>query len=48
MNHSCRWVIVAATGLLGCVAIGAMSSLPVYFKVAEQKAFLAHLDRIPL
>src|SRR5271157_4195001 len=25
-----RWVIVAAGGLLGCVAIGAMFSLPVF------------------
>jgi MFS family permease len=30
MNHSYRWVIVAAGGLLGCVAIGAMFSLPVF------------------
>jgi MFS family permease len=30
MNNSCyRWVIVAAGGLLGCVAIGGMFSLPV-------------------
>ena len=30
MDHSrYRWVIVAAGGLLGCVAIGAMFSLPV-------------------
>jgi hypothetical protein len=30
MNHSrYRWVIVAAGGLLGCVAIGGMFSLPV-------------------
>src|ERR1700737_1570380 len=30
MSHSrYRWVIVAAGGLLGCVAIGAMFSLPV-------------------
>ena len=27
-----RWVIVAAGGLLGCVAIGAMFSLPVLLK----------------
>lgn len=25
-----RWVIVAAGGLLGCIAIGAMFSLPVF------------------
>jgi len=30
MNHSYRWIIVAAGGLLGCVAIGAMFSLPVF------------------
>ena len=29
-NLSYRWVIVAAGGLLGCVAIGAMFSLPVF------------------
>ena len=29
-NHFYRWVIVAAGGLLGCVAIGAMFSLPVF------------------
>ncbi|MDZ5454629.1 MFS transporter [Labrys sp. ZIDIC5] len=29
---SYRWVIVAAGGLLGCVAIGAMFSLPVFLK----------------
>src|SRR5437764_11413390 len=28
-NSHYRWVIVAAGGLLGCVAIGAMFSLPV-------------------
>ena len=28
-NSYCRWVIVAAGGLLGCVAIGGMFSLPV-------------------
>jgi MFS family permease len=30
MGLSYRWVIVAAGGLLGCVAIGAMFSLPVF------------------
>src|SRR5688572_10689353 len=31
-----RWVIVAAGGLLGCVAIGAMFSLPVFLRpIAE-------------
>ena len=29
-QHSYRWVIVAAGGVLGCVAIGAMFSLPVF------------------
>jgi hypothetical protein len=29
MKFHYRWVIVAAGGLLGCVAIGAMFSLPV-------------------
>src|SRR3954471_14348279 len=33
MNNSrYRWVIVAAGGLLGCVAIGAMFSLPVFLQ----------------
>ncbi len=31
-QNSYRWVIVAAGGLLGCVAIGAMFSLPVFLK----------------
>ena len=32
-----RWVIVAAGGLLGCVAIGAMFSLPVFLRpISEQ------------
>src|SRR5437763_726838 len=29
-NASYRWVIVAAGGLMGCIAIGAMFSLPVF------------------
>src|SRR5258708_23753344 len=29
-NTTYRWVIVAAGGLLGCVAIGAMFALPVF------------------
>ncbi|HZO33232.1 MAG TPA: MFS transporter, partial [Chloroflexota bacterium] len=29
-NASYRWVIVAAGGLMGCVAIGTMFSLPVF------------------
>lgn len=32
MNHSYRWVIVATGGLLGCVAAGAMFSLPVFLQ----------------
>jgi MFS family permease len=32
MDHPYRWVIVAAGGLLGCVAIGAMFSLPVFLR----------------
>jgi MFS family permease len=33
LNKACyRWVIVAAGGLLGCVAIGAMFSLPVFLR----------------
>jgi MFS family permease len=31
-NSGYRWVIVAAGGLLGCVAIGGMFSLPVFLK----------------
>ena len=31
-QHRYRWVIVAAGGLLGCVAIGAMFSLPVFLR----------------
>lgn len=32
MNHPYRWVIVAAGGLLGCVAMGAMFSLPIFLR----------------
>lgn len=32
MGQSYRWVIVGAGGLLGCVAIGAMFSLPVFMR----------------
>jgi MFS family permease len=32
MSHSYRWVIVATGGLLGCVAAGAMFSLPVFLQ----------------
>src|SRR5919109_5646494 len=31
-----RWVIVAAGGLLGCIAIGAMFSLPVFLRPIAQ------------
>jgi MFS family permease len=37
MNHPYRWVIVAAGGLLGCVAIGAMFSLPVFLRPMSQE-----------
>ncbi|MGB3834209.1 MAG: MFS transporter [Mesorhizobium sp.] len=37
MNNSYRWVIVAAGGLLGCVAIGAMFSLPVFLRPMSQE-----------
>jgi len=37
MNNSAyRWVIVAAGGLLGCIAIGAMFSLPVFLLPISQ------------
>jgi MFS family permease len=37
MTHAhYRWVIVAAGGLLGCVAIGAMFSLPVFLRPIAQ------------
>src|SRR5581483_4901383 len=35
-NSRYRWVIVAAGGLLGCVAIGGMFSLPVLLKPIAQ------------
>ncbi len=35
-NAHYRWVIVAAGGLLGCVAIGAMFSLPVFLQPIAQ------------
>jgi hypothetical protein len=31
-----RWVIVVAGGLLGCVAFGAMFSLPVFLRSIAQ------------
>jgi MFS family permease len=37
MDHSYRWVIVAAGGLLGCVAAGAMFSLPVFLQPMAQE-----------
>ena len=36
MNHPYRWVIVALGGLLGCVAMGAMFSLPVFLRPMAQ------------
>jgi MFS family permease len=36
MSHSYRWVIVAAGGLLGCIAVGAMFSLPVFLRPMSQ------------
>ena len=36
-NSQYRWVIVAAGGLLGCVAIGAMFSLPVFLGSITQE-----------
>lgn len=35
-NGAYRWVIVAAGGLLGCIAIGAMFSLPVFLQPMSQ------------
>jgi hypothetical protein len=36
-SHSIyRWVIVAAGGILGCMAIGAMFSLPVFLSPIAQ------------
>ncbi|MGC4024195.1 MAG: MFS transporter [Mesorhizobium sp.] len=37
MNNSYRWVIVAAGGLLGCVAVGAMFSLPVFLRPMSEE-----------
>lgn len=37
MNHPYRWVIVAAGGLLGCVAAGSMFSLPVFLRPMAQE-----------
>ncbi len=37
MEHPYRWVIVAAGGLLGCVAVGAMFSLPVFLRPMAQE-----------
>lgn len=37
MTSNYRWVIVAAGGLLGCVAIGAMFSLPVFLRPIAQQ-----------
>src|ERR1700691_4696925 len=35
-NSSYRWVIVAAGGVLGCVAVGGMFSLPVFLRPITQ------------
>src|SRR6202043_3552361 len=35
-NSNYRWVIVAAGGVLGCVAIGGMFSLPVFLRPITQ------------
>ena len=36
MDKNYRWVMVAAGGLLGCVAIGAMFALPVFLTPMSQ------------
>jgi hypothetical protein len=36
-ESSYRWVIVAAGGVLGCVAIGSMFSLPVFLQPISQE-----------
>ena len=36
MGHPYRWVIVAVGGLLGCIAMGAMFSLPVFLRPMAQ------------
>ena len=36
MSSSYRWVIVAAGGLMGCVAMGAMFSLPIFLRPMSQ------------
>lgn len=35
-NAKYRWVIVAAGGLISCVAIGSMFSLPVFLRPISQ------------
>src|SRR6202046_4701034 len=35
-NSTYRWVIVAAGGMLGCVAVGGMFSLPVFLRAITQ------------
>ena len=49
-----RWVIVAAGGLLGCVAIGAMFSLPVFllpisrgYRMVGNRRIHRHDHRLP-
>ena len=41
-NASYRWVIVAAGGLMGCVAIGAMFSLPILLVPISQDTGWSH------
>ena len=36
MEHAYRWVVVAAGGLMGCVAMGALFALPVVLKSMGQ------------
>src|SRR5205085_4099670 len=36
LRTRCRWIIVAAGGLLGCVAIGGLFSLPVFLRPIAQ------------
>lgn len=37
MESPYRWVIVAAGGLIGCAAMGAMFSLPVFLRPMSQE-----------
>ena len=40
MESPYRWVIVAAGGLLGCVAIGSMFSLPIFLQRISGDVFV--------